>query len=238
MAYRNFKFSVGEYYHLYNRGVDKRSIFVDDHDRNRLAYLMHLSNGDRSFDIQKVFREYEISEIFKIDTGKPLVSICAWVFMDNHFHILAKEIVDGGISRFMKNLCGSYSKYFNIKHDRTGALFEGRFKAQHVDTDIYLKYLFAYIHLNPIKMLAGASHWKEEGIKDLPQAKVFLQCYTYSSLIDFLKPKSRFYDALISKKAAPEYFPGPVSVWREINEWLKFVDVGTPQRSKMNQKQI
>lgn len=231
MASRNFTFSPGEYYHLYNRGVDKREIFVDNHDRNRLAYLLYLSNGERKFDVQKIFRECTVSEIFKLDTGAPLVSICAWVFMGNHFHILVKEIKEGGISKFMKNFCGSYSRYFNIKHKRSGALFEGRFKAKHLNTDNHLKYIFSYIHLNPVKIIENESRWKEEGIKDLSKAKDFLNHYTYSSLIDFLTPSSRFYESILTREEMPEYFPEPTSVWREVVEWLNFVEVGSPQKS-------
>ena len=230
MSRRNFTFAIGEYYHLYTRGVDKREIFVNDHDRNRLAYLLYLSNGDKKFDVQKIFRECDVSEIFKLDTGKPLVSICAWVFMDNHFHILVKGIRDEGISKFMKNLCGAYSRYFNIKHKRSGALFESRFKARHIDTDTYLKYVFSYIHLNPVKIIPTETHWKEKGIKDLPKAKKFLSRYTYTSLLDFLTPDSRFYEAILAREAMPEYFPNPNSVWQETVEWLNFVEVGSPQR--------
>ncbi len=230
MSHRKFNFAPGEYYHLYNRGVDKRSIFNDVHDRNRLAYLLYLANGDVKFDFQKIFRESSIAEIFALDVGEPLVNICAWVFMDNHFHILVKEIKEGGVSKFMQNLCGAYSKYFNTKHKRTGALFEGRFKAIHANTDIYLKYLFSYIHLNPVKMIEGEIDWKRIGISDLPRAKKFLEHYAYSSLIDFLKPESRLYDSILNKNASPEYFPKPGLVWKESLEWLSFVAVGIPQK--------
>jgi len=92
---------------------------------------------------------------------------------------MIKEVSEKGISLFMHKLLTAYSMYFNIKRQRTGALFQGRYKARHIDNDNYLKYLFAYIHLNPIKIIQR--NWKEKGIENLNGAKKFLRGYKYSS---------------------------------------------------------
>src|SRR3989338_5483185 len=99
--------------------------------------------------------------------------------MPNHFHLLLKEIEMGGISQFMGKLSTAYSMYFNKKYERTGSLFEGRFKSSRIANDNYLHYLFAYIHLNPIKLIEPM--WKEKGINDFARAKEFLGRYNYSS---------------------------------------------------------
>ena len=91
--------------------------------------------------------------------------------MPNHFHILVKEKIENGISKFMGKLTTGYSMYFNKRYDRTGSLFQGVFKSVHADSDEYLKYLFAYIHLNPIKLINP--EWKENGIKDKNRANAF-----------------------------------------------------------------
>ena len=131
--------SEGEYYHLYNRGVEKRNIFLTEKDRNRFKRLLYLANGTERF----VYRDVENKELKNIDRGEPLVAIAAWVLMPNHFHILVKEITEGGTAAFMEKLCTGYSSYFNKRHDRVGPLFQGRYKSQHVEEDTHLKYLFA-----------------------------------------------------------------------------------------------
>ena len=96
----------------------------------------------------------------------PLVEIHAFALMDNHFHILAKQIKENGISNFMNKL-GGYSYYFNKKYKRVGPLFQGRFKAILVRTDEQLKNVFVYINTNPVGLIKPG--WKENGIKDFFQ---------------------------------------------------------------------
>ena len=216
-------FSIDEYYHLYNRGTDKRPIFLDVHDYHRFIMLLYLCNTTESLDMQKIFRSNgegpSFTEIFKLDRSNSIVAIGAWVLMPNHFHLLVKEITEGGITTFMRKVNTGYSMYFNKKYGRTGNLFQGKFKSEHTDNDNYLKYLFSYIHLNPIKLIRGESNWKEIGITNLNNAKDFLSKYEYSSLRSYLGMNTA-YDKIIKKDLFPEYFPDPNNVWDEIVEWL------------------
>jgi len=155
---RKLTFSVGEYYHLYNRGVEKRNIFLEKRDSSRFQRLIYLANGTSPIR----FSETEGQALNNIDRGDPLVAIGAYVLMPNHFHLLVKEVIENGLSKFMEKLATGYSMYFNKKHERVGPLFQGRFKGEHVDNDKYLKYLYAYIHLNPVKLIEP--NWKKEGI--------------------------------------------------------------------------
>lgn len=150
MSLRITPFVHGEFYHVYNRGTDKRPIFSDTHDWQRFQELLFLSNAAKPVNIREVRRVH--ADIYAFDTELPIVAIGAYCLMPNHFHMLLTPLVDGGVSKFMKKLCTGYSMYFNKKYERTGTLFEGPFKAKHADSDAYLKYLYAYIHLNPVKL--------------------------------------------------------------------------------------
>lgn len=214
---RKFVFSEGEYYHIYNRGVEKRIIFLDDKDRQRFVRLLYVANGDRPF----VFRDIEDKAFDEIDRGEPIVAIGAYALMPNHFHILIKEIVEGGISMFMGKLLTGYSSYFNKRNKRTGSLFQGPYQAQHADRDEYLKYLFAYIHLNPIKLIEPK--WKEEGIQNKVAARQFLNRYWYTSYADYMR-MMREEKGILSLKEFPGYFSKHDTFSDFIEDWLTYKD--------------
>ncbi|MFA6273433.1 MAG: transposase [Candidatus Paceibacterota bacterium] len=217
---RNFNISIGEFYHIYNRGVDKRNVFEKPNDYNRFLFLLYLCNNLEPVDLQKLFRQKKtFSEIFSLEIDKKLTTIGAYCLMPNHYHLLLKETRKNGISKFMQKLSTAYSMYFNIKHQRTGTLFQGRYKARHLDNDNHLKYLFAYIHLNPIKMIQR--NWKEDGVENLNGAKKFLKGYKYSSYheyIDVSYPQG----SIINKVEFPEYFSSKRNFSDFIDEWLQF----------------
>lgn len=201
---RKIKFGIGEYYHLYNRGVDKRIIFLDERDYERFLCLLYLSNSTKSFDISKdPNSDWSFEKVLQIDRGETLVSIGAWCLMPNHFHILIKEKAEGGISKFMLKLSVGYSNYFNKKYFRRGSLFEGTFKARHIDSDRYLKYLYSYIHLNPIGIIDKG--WKKKQIKDKVSAKKYVKEFQYSSYRDHLN-EERLENKIINREVFPKYF--------------------------------
>lgn len=211
--------AIGEYYHVYNRGVDRRRIYLDEKDYNRFLMLLYLCNGTRKVNIELAFRDStRIADVFKIDRGRQIVAIGAWCLMPNHFHLLCKEIEEGGLQMFMQRVCGGYARYFNIKYERSGALFQGRFQAQHVDSDTYLRYLYSYIYLNPIKLVPGEKRWKEYGILDIRGVSEFLDDYKYSSM-----PKTRkfrLFDAITSTEHFPSYSHDIQSMERDTLSWL------------------
>ena len=162
MSKRKVNFEEGEYYHIYNRGNNKQKIFLDDKDRDRFLKLLYLSNSNKNIRFREQIVEQGI-EAFDFDRGKRVVSVGAYVLMPNHFHIYVKVINsprspkpgmgEDGVVRFMNKIGTAYAKYFNKRHNRTGTLFEGRFKSVHVANDVQAKYLFSYIHLNPLKLI-------------------------------------------------------------------------------------
>lgn len=218
MSSRNFDFSIGEFYHAYNRGTDKRIIFNDEYDSERFIKLLYLCNSEKNI----VYRDVLAEESYQYERGETIVDIGAYCLMPNHFHLLLHEKVDGGVSLFMLKLLTAYSTYFNNKHKRTGGLFEGKFKATHADTDEYLKYLFSYIHLNPVKIIDPK--WKENGITDRNKAKKYLEMYAHSSYLDYMD-KEREENIIINKVAFPEYFLNFQEFEQCIDEWLAFKDI-------------
>jgi putative transposase len=217
MTTRKINLAQGEFFHLYNRGVDKRVIYNSKVDYRRFLELLYLCNSSEAVSLRDVHQNY--NSIFDFDRGDPLVAIGAYCLMPNHFHILATPLVEGGVTTFMGKIGTGYSMYFNKKHERTGALFQGRFKSQHADTDEYLKYLYAYIHLNPVKLIDPT--WKEVGIKDAAKSFDFAASFQYSSLPDYLG-KSREEKAIISPAVFPEYFQTPMTHKNELFEWLNY----------------
>ena len=215
---RKYTFSIGEYYHLYNRGVEKRDIFIEEKDWKRFHKLLYVANSTIPFR----FTEIEDQSIDTINRGDPIVAIGAYVLMPNHFHVLAKEVVENGVSKFMEKLATGYSMYFNKKNERVGPLFQGRFKAEHVSRDEYLKYLYAYIHLNPVKLIEPK--WKEVGIKNKNRALQFIEQYHYSSYDDYCSTKGE-YGNIINKDEFPKYFSRANNFKIYINDWLSFKEV-------------
>jgi putative transposase len=216
---RKFKFSEGEYYHIYSRGVEKREIFLDNNDKERFLRLLFLANSKKPVR----FTDFKNLSYSEIDRGELRTAIGAFCLMPNHFHLLVRETKEGGISAFMGKLLTAYSMYFNKKNERTGSLFEGAFRAEHVDGDNYLKYLFAYIHLNPVKLIEP--DWKESGIQDKEAALKYLGKYHYSSYNEYIGVGCEE-GKIISREIFPEYFAEPKDFNEFVNDWLEYKENG------------
>lgn len=142
---RKIKFVNGEFYHIYNRGADKRKIFMNDYDFDRFLQSMNEFNSIEP--IGSIFQRSFIKLQLRRPTSK-LVEIVCYCLNPNHYHLILEQRVDGGISEFMKRLNGGYTKHFNFKHKRSGVLFQGKFKANHIDSNEYLLRASAYVNLN------------------------------------------------------------------------------------------
>ncbi|MDO8638894.1 MAG: transposase [Candidatus Daviesbacteria bacterium] len=143
----NPPFVTDGYYHIYNRGVEKRDIFIDR--RDYLRFLETLNYYRKSPLPVKLsdFRRGNLG-IKKIEVQEEIVRIFCYSLMPNHFHLLIQQLADDGISKFMRKLSDSYTRYFNTKDERVGPLFQGTFKAKLIETDEYLLQLSKYIHRN------------------------------------------------------------------------------------------
>lgn len=216
---RELKFVPGEYYHIYNRGNSKQLLFKDVEDYQRFQMILYVYNTSKKFKFRDLDKKVK-TDLSVFQKPDELVDILAYVLMPNHFHLLvhAKENLSGKeISLFVKKVSMSYSLYFNEKYNRTGALFEGRFQATHLSGDKYFKYMFAYIHLNPVKLIQ--SNWKEKGIKNVKEAVAFLNNFKFSSYFDYKENSiSRTESLIIKKDIAKEFFTRGFS--KDILEWL------------------
>ena len=218
MSIRKVNLVSGEYYHIYNRGNSKQKIFYDNEDYFRFMSLLYACNSTNNFRAGTLAKD---ESPYDFERAKQIVSIGSYCIMPNHFHILITQKEEKGISKFMQKLSTAYSMYYNKKYKRTGGLFEGKFKSEHLNNDRYLKYLFSYIHLNPIKLIQ--KDWKEIGIKNKKEAFEYLQNYKYSSYLDYLGIK-RIQNKILNIAAFPEYFSDKKSFQEEIFEWLSYND--------------
>jgi putative transposase len=212
---RKIKFSPEEYYHIYNRGVEKRKVFLDHKDYDRFLELLYLCNGIKPIVIRDISRK----DRFLLDVGEKLVSIGAYVLMPNHFHLLARQNDDeNGVTEFLRKVTTGYTMYFNKKYERVGPLFQGVFKAEHVDSDEYLKYLYSYLHLNPAKIVD--SKWRENIDKKRRNDLLdFVKNYPYSSYGDYLSEK-RSQQVILSKADFPDYFETELDLVKSLTDWI------------------
>jgi putative transposase len=210
MALRKQSFVPGEFYHLYNRGTEKRIIFKDSKDYQHFLFLMYVCNTTKSIELRNIGKNF--------DRGETIVDIGAYCLMPNHFHILIREKIEGGISKYMLKLLTAYSMYFNKKHKRTGKLYENKFKSIHANTDRYLKYLYSYIHLNPAKLID--KNWRKNKNRNIVNLLKHIFLYSYSSLKEYANSEFK----LINPMPFPAYFKKPDDHKKKLFEWLNFDD--------------
>lgn len=148
MAMRKVSLVEKEYYHIYNRGVDKRNLFLDTNDLDRFLKSMLEFNVTNPIGSLYENRKRKRGRLASTVDEKPLVNFIAYGINRNHFHFMLEQVAEHGIEKFMHRLGTGYSKYFNAKNKRSGSLFQGKFKAKLIDSNEYLLHLSAYINLN------------------------------------------------------------------------------------------
>ncbi|HET8581135.1 MAG TPA: transposase [Candidatus Paceibacterota bacterium] len=201
--------------------MDKREIFSNADEYQRfLAYLCVLNDAAAPRLTHEIRRDYVLeAKPLKLTQGAPLVAIGAYCLMPNHFHLYVTPLVENGISKFMQRLQTAYTMYFNERHARSGALFQGTFKARHVLDDRYARYLFSYIHLNPAKLVDP--HWKEFGSRDFKKVREYVQTYPYSSFGEYNRKRH----VITDPARFPEYFSTRRSLDAHIDDWLEEGDM-------------
>jgi len=154
MEYRKEQLVNNEHYHVFNRSIAKYIIFNDENDYQRMLEIMDLFRytnfQHQFFKFKELTIENQKNILNQLRTDSPLyVDVIAFCLMPNHIHLVLKQLSENGISKYVSRLLNSYSRYFNIRHNRKGPLWEGRFKSVLVKTDEQLLHLTRYIHLNP-----------------------------------------------------------------------------------------
>ncbi|MEK7447185.1 MAG: transposase [Patescibacteria group bacterium] len=135
------KFVPGGIYHVYNRGVEKRSIFCDNRDHQVFLHLLKTALTDE--------KELDYTDNISVRNKSETLDLLAYCLMSNHFHFLIQQLDETSMTEFMRSISNAYVAYFNKKYKRVGSLFQGTYKAVLVDKDEYLIHLSRYIHINP-----------------------------------------------------------------------------------------
>ena len=138
------------YYHVYNRGVEKREIFLDEQDYSMFLHLLKLYLSPKELEEPLTRRDLVRARLAQ-SVGDE-VKLVAFCLMPNHFHLLLKQSTKTGMIKLMRKLSTTYAMYFNDRYNRVGTLFQGPYKAIAIDTEPYLLHLSRYIHLNPIEL--------------------------------------------------------------------------------------
>lgn len=152
-------FVENSYYHVYNRGVEKRKIFLDDQDYRVFIHLLKYYLSPNPQDNQNKHPITEVTNIAQI-RPRPLANLgenlelIGFCLMPNHFHLLIKQFSKDGLTQLMRRLLTTYSMYFNKRYKRVGYLFQGRYKAVLITDDRILLHISRYIHLNPKELTA------------------------------------------------------------------------------------
>ncbi|HCP08766.1 MAG TPA: hypothetical protein DIT25_03150 [Candidatus Moranbacteria bacterium] len=201
---RKTEFANEEYYHIYNRGVDKRDVFLNFKNYERFLLSMNLLNDDRDGlmsqwrDILRMDPRAKLLDFQDLSSRTdPWVELIAYCLNPNHYHIILKQLRENGIKNFMHKLSTSYTNYFNKMNKRSGSLFQGPFKSAHIDSNEYLLYLSAYVNKNNfIHGYNNNNNWP------------------YSSLPDYLGERN---GRLVKKEIILGQF-------RSIEEYKEFID--------------
>jgi len=183
-------FAEGEWYHCYNRGVEKRRIFENTKDYERFLMLLYVSNSQERIHLSDFGQSRQgptLPEVLAAERGAPLVDIGAYCLMSNHFHLLLRPLTEKGIPLFMQKVSTGYSMYFNKKNDRSGTLIQGKFKSRWIDTDVYFRRALNYIHANAAELYEPG--WKQGNIKNKKVLKKKLLAYPFSSLSLYVEDK-------------------------------------------------
>lgn len=158
---RKFHFQTDNFYHIYNRGVDKRLVFNDKDDYFNFLIRLRDFNNDSVFE-KRILALKEPSSLIAKELGSlpHQVDIIAYCLNSNHYHLLVKQLSGKGIEKFMHKIGTGYTNYFNKKYQRSGSLFQGKFKAVHIETDEQLLYTSCYINGNAeIHKISQAAKW-------------------------------------------------------------------------------
>ena len=164
---RKFEFANNEYYHVFNRGVDKRDVFLDEGDYLRfLTSLREFNCVDPIGSLyEKAYKDKIVLPTFNLQWSsasnpqlgigsqkesqkEPLVELICYCLNPNHFHFILRQLTERGISKFMQKLGMGYTNYFNLKNNRSGALFQGKFNAIEIDSNEDLLWVSAYVNAN------------------------------------------------------------------------------------------
>lgn len=228
-----------EFYHTYNRGVEKRETFCDEEDFFRAVHdLYEFNDLDVVINVKyRVIKAHNYGDNYGDPTSiirkprKILVDLICWGLIPNHYHLFSKPRLKDGLSKFQQKFGTGFTGYFNLKYERNGVLFQGKYKRVHVTDDAQAAHLVCYIHANPLDL--WKPDWKEKGLTDLElqNALEFLEKkYRWSSHLDYWGIKN--FPSLINTEFLEKFFGGSKGYRKFFIDWLRQYE----KNSKMIQK--
>lgn len=210
-------FTIGDYIHVYNRGNRKTEIVRCENDKWRFMQALRFFNDShssvnllRQISLLKSDFNRQCESVFEMGwppnwpEKDPLVKILCYCLVPNHFHLLLKEIKEGGVSKFMQKLGVGYTNYFNLKHQEVGRVFQGAYKGRAIKNQIHLEYLSVYIQvINVLELFPGGL---EKAFENIDEALRFAEQYPFSSFRDMMGIRKSL---IIDKDILGEIFPTP-----------------------------
>ncbi|MEA3306520.1 MAG: transposase [Elusimicrobiota bacterium] len=167
MPYRNI-LAVNSVYHVFTKSIAGYKIFNSEVDYKRIIGTIAFYNQDDPESKFSVFWDKNNDEGKGFDIRGGLAKLIAYCIMPTHIHLVLSPLKEDCVSKFMNRVLKSYSKYFNVKHNRKGPLWEGRFKSVLVNTDEQLQHLTRYVHLNPVTsyLVDKPDDWEASSYKE------------------------------------------------------------------------
>lgn len=246
-----------EIYHIYNRGVEKRNVFLNEKDYFRFIHdLYEFNDTAAAFDFRKK-GDLELQKLSMFGSpitmgrqasknsmlGSPtfrgswtsgtsgnasrnksrelIVEIICFCLMPNHFHLMVRQKIENGISKFMHKLGTGYTNYFNQKYKHTGALFQGKYKIVRLKSNAHFIHLPYYIHSNPLDLFFP--EWKEKKIEDFGRAIEFLENYRWSSYLDYIGKKN--FPSVTQREFLEDFYQGSEHYKKNMTDWLKEINL-------------
>lgn len=220
-------------YHVVNRGVEQRRIYLKNQDYSRFVFCLEFFNDTAPVNLWEIVAlaakprgakagtdpalYTERLEAWRSKKREPLVELLEFELMPNHYHLVMREIRPGGISEFMKKL-GGYASYFNKQYGRVGPLFQSRFKAVQIKGDIQLANVFVYVHTNCIELKEPG--WKDFKVRDLAGALRWRENYKWSSYHDYVgRP---LFPTVTERRFLLDFFGGQENCRRAVEDWIAF----------------
>jgi putative transposase len=194
---RKINLTTGEIFHIVSRSIAGFKIFNNNRDYERFIKAIQFYNCQQSniklsdFLILSSKKQTEIKQRFLMDSDTQLSQIIAYCIMPTHIHLVLKQLIDNGISKFMMKLLDSYTRYFNLKHQRKGPLWESRFKNVLVEDDEQLLHLTRYIHLNPTSanLINEPEDWNYSSYGEYLLKDIKNKICTFNNILD-IEPHS------------------------------------------------